>query len=72
MDEVAEQPGQAMGLAEDGEPRAQDRDGNFHVDDEASRLKDLAADVRDQDDLERDVGRQVRRFILPQLYVAIS
>lgn len=28
--------------------------------DEASRLRALATDVRDQDDLERDVGRQVR------------
>lgn len=28
--------------------------------DEASRLRALAADVRDQDDLERDIGRQVR------------
>ena len=28
--------------------------------DEASRLKSLATDVRDQDDLERDIGRQVR------------
>lgn len=65
MDEVAEQPEQRMGGTEDGEPRAQHRDGSVHVDDEASRLKDLAADVRDQDDLERDVGRQVRRFILP-------
>ena len=27
--------------------------------DEASRLKDLATEVRDQDDLERDINRQV-------------
>lgn len=27
--------------------------------DEASRLRDLQADVRDQDDLERDITRQV-------------
>ena len=27
--------------------------------DEASRLKNLATGVRDQDDLERDIGRQV-------------
>ncbi|KAL9046349.1 MAG: hypothetical protein Q9214_000796, partial [Letrouitia sp. 1 TL-2023] len=35
-------------------------DGDFEVQgaDEASRLKALAADVRDQDDLERDIGRQ--------------
>lgn len=29
------------------------------ADDEASRLRSLAADVRDQDDLERAIGRQV-------------
>ena len=29
------------------------------AEDEASRLKDLATDVRDQDDLERAIGRQV-------------
>ena len=28
--------------------------------DEASRLKALSADVRDQDELERNIGRQVR------------
>ena len=28
--------------------------------DEAARLKDLGAAVRDQDDLERDIGQQVR------------
>lgn len=27
--------------------------------DESSRLRDLQADIRDQDDLERDIGRQV-------------
>ena len=27
--------------------------------DESSRLRELQADVRDQDDLERDIGRQV-------------
>lgn len=28
--------------------------------DEASRLRELDANIRDQDDLEREVGRQVR------------
>lgn len=27
--------------------------------DESSRLRELEADIRDQDDLERDIGRQV-------------
>ena len=42
---------------------AEESDG--HTDsqgqDEASRLRSLATDVRDQDDLERDIGRQVGR-----------
>lgn len=33
--------------------------------DEAIRLKGLATEVRDQDDLERDIGRQVRSLRLP-------
>ena len=36
--------------------------------DEASRLKDLATEVRDQGDLERDIGRQVGTLGLSQLY----
>ena len=32
---------------------------NTEVEDEASRLKALATGVRDQDELERDIGRQV-------------
>lgn len=35
-------------------------DMDLQGDDEASRLRALATDVRDQDDLERDIGRQVR------------
>ena len=38
------------------EPEVQPLHGG---DDEASRLRDLATDVRDQDDLERAIGRQV-------------
>ena len=33
--------------------------------DEAIRLEGLATEVRDQDDLERDIGRQVRSLRLP-------
>lgn len=32
--------------------------------DESSRLRALEADVRDQDDLERDIGRQVREALM--------
>ncbi|KAL8720640.1 MAG: hypothetical protein Q9225_002540 [Loekoesia sp. 1 TL-2023] len=34
--------------------------------DEATRLRALAADVRDQDDLERDVGRQADQMLVEQ------
>lgn len=34
--------------------------------DEAARLKDLATEVRDQDDLERDVGRQADQLLTEQ------
>ena len=34
--------------------------------DEASRLKDLATEVRDQDDLERDIGRQADQLLIEQ------
>ena len=34
-------------------------DADLHGRDEASRLKALSTDVRDQDDLERDINRQV-------------
>ncbi len=34
--------------------------------DEAARLKDLATEVRDQDDLERDVGRQADQLLTKQ------
>ena len=33
--------------------------------DEAIRLNGLATEVRNQDDLERDIGRQVRSLRLP-------
>ncbi|KAI9871491.1 MAG: hypothetical protein M1830_002858, partial [Pleopsidium flavum] len=34
--------------------------------DEASRLRDLATDIRDQDDLERDIGRQADKVLMEQ------
>ncbi len=37
--------------------------GDARGQDEASRLRSLATDVRDQDDLERDIGRQVGNLI---------
>lgn len=51
-------------------------DSDVHGEDEATRLRALAADVRDQDDLERDVGRQVQPksllSVLPQLSPVIG
>ena len=37
--------------------------------DEAVQLKGLATEVRDQDDLERDIGRQVRSLSLPPRFL---
>ncbi len=48
-----------------GEPADSSDEGAGHTkaedQDEASRLKALTTDVRNQDDLERDIGRQVRQ-----------
>jgi DNA excision repair protein ERCC-6 len=51
------------------EPNTTQHDDEVHRDgtsrhtevtiDESSRLRELQADIRDQDDLERDIGRQV-------------
>ena len=49
-------------LARDGSHNGFDDDGK----DEASRLRALATDVRDQDDLERDVGRQADQLLTEQ------
>lgn len=40
--------------------------GDTLGEDEASRLKDLATEVRDQDDLERDIGRQADQLLIEQ------
>lgn len=47
-----EAPSETSGLKEGTPPEQADMD-------EASRLKELHADVRNQDDLERDITRQV-------------
>ena len=40
--------------------------GDTLREDEASRLKDLTTEVRDQDDLERDIGRQADQLLIEQ------
>ena len=45
-------------LEDEGLP-SKSKYAQFEEEDELSRLKALATDVREQDDLERDVGRQV-------------
>lgn len=40
--------------------------GDTLGEDEASRLKELATEVRDQDDLERDIGRQADQLLTEQ------
>ncbi|KAL8980639.1 MAG: hypothetical protein Q9205_004336 [Flavoplaca limonia] len=47
-------------------PPAEPADIDVHGEDEATRLRALAADVRDQDDLERDVGRQADQLLTEQ------
>ena len=41
-------------------PPLKSKNAHLEDEDELSRLRALATDVREQDDLERDVGRQVR------------
>lgn len=57
MDSDAANIQQIKGTVE--EEGSSDGNINLHGEDEASRLKALATEVRDQDDLERDIGRQV-------------
>ena len=55
-----EQPEQQATSASDPpESEAALNQGHSAIADEASRLRELQADVRDQDDLERDISRQV-------------
>lgn len=56
--EAPQEPQEPEVTAETSSP-AEPKDVGIQGEDEATRLKALAADVRDQDDLERDVGRQV-------------
>ncbi len=46
-------------------PRSSPLRADTMGEDEAIQLKGLATEVRDQDDLERDIGRQVRSLGLP-------
>lgn len=46
-------------------PRSNPIRANTVGEDEAIQLEGLATEVRDQDDLERDIGRQVRSLRLP-------
>ena len=46
-------------------PRSSPTRADTMGEDEAVRLHGLATEVRDQDDLERDIGRQVRSSRLP-------
>ena len=72
MEESTTVPAQAFQRVPDGDPampgkdqsmamHAQPGNGQMNVEgeDEATRLRALATDVRNQDDLERDIGRQV-------------
>lgn len=58
------EPTEQAGMRLDQTPPAVVDHVDAQAEDEASRLRSLATDVRDQDDLERDIGRQVKSTIL--------
>ena len=54
---------------QEGTPATEEQDltgGDAQGQDEATRIRQLAATVRDQDDLEKDVGRQADQMLLKQ------
>lgn len=72
MEESTAVPAQGSECAPEGNAATSDKDEsiamhaqtesgqtNVEGEDEATRLRALATDVRNQDDLERDIGRQV-------------
>lgn len=63
-DDVQDDGHSAGGSCEKSQPRL--ARGNTFGEDEASRLKDLATEIRDQDDLERDIGRQADQLLNEQ------
>ena len=70
MDQPVQQPAsdkdhQSAEEANEGPPLLLTH-GNILSGDEAARLKDLATAVRDQDDLERDIGRQADQLLTEQ------
>lgn len=60
-DGSATTPEKNESIAMQAQPESGQRNGQMNVEgeDEATRLRALATDVRNQDDLERDIGRQV-------------
>lgn len=79
MEGTTTMPAQGLKSAPDGIAATPDKDetitmhaqpesGQMDVEgeDEATRLRALATDVRNQDDLERDIGRQVSTLPLPE------
>ncbi|GKZ83939.1 hypothetical protein AnigIFM56816_009255 [Aspergillus niger] len=57
---------QAKSTLDPAESEASLNQGHSANADEASRLRELQADVRDQDDLERDISRQADRLLMEQ------
>lgn len=64
MDDVQEKASSAEGSYQNSQPSF--IRGDTLGEDEARRLKDLATEVRDQDDLERDIGRQADQMLIQQ------
>ncbi|KAL8661690.1 MAG: hypothetical protein Q9202_005382 [Teloschistes flavicans] len=69
MAHVDEQPHEVQkdaGRSSESPSTDKPMDSEVKGEDEATRLRALAADVRDQDDLERDVGRQADQMLTDQ------
>ena len=59
VESMQEDKGPQTSASDTPEATATPKQGLLANTDEASRLRELQADVRDQDDLERDISRQV-------------
>lgn len=58
-DVISESESKATSQTNGKEPTPNTKKSDIQGEDEAYRLRALATDIRDQDDLERDIGRQV-------------
>ncbi|OOF91339.1 hypothetical protein ASPCADRAFT_154998 [Aspergillus carbonarius ITEM 5010] len=66
VESMQEDKGPQTSASDTPEATATPKQGLLANTDEASRLRELQADVRDQDDLERDISRQADKLLLEQ------